>query len=45
MTFLKNDGLEGKYISGMEVLGDSVYLSTQSELFVMPLSTFFDVKQ
>ena len=41
---LKNDGLEGKSINGIEVLRDTVYLATTSGLFVKPLKTFFETK-
>ena len=40
--FLKNDGMEGTTINGVEVLKDSVYVATTSGLFVKPVSNFFD---
>jgi hypothetical protein len=45
IRFLKNDGLEYKQITGIEYLGDSVYVGTLSGLFVKPLSTFFDERK
>ena len=45
LQFLNNDGLEHKHITGIEVLGDSVYVGTLSGLFVKPLSTFFEEKK
>ena len=42
--FLKNDGIEGIKINGIEVLRDSVYVATTSGLFTKPLSNFFDSK-
>lgn len=39
--FLKNDGMEGTRINGVEILKDSVYVATTSGLFVKPTSTFF----
>jgi len=41
---LKNDGFEGTYINGIEVLHDSVFVATTSGLFVKPLSKFFESK-
>ena len=31
--FLKNDGVEGSRINGVEILGDTVFLATTSGLF------------
>jgi hypothetical protein len=42
--FLKNDGVEGTQINGVEVLKDSVYVATTSGLFVKALSALFDSK-
>lgn len=42
--FLKNDGVEGTRINGVEVLGDTVFLATTSGLFARPLKVFFDSK-
>lgn len=42
--FLKNDGVEGTRINGVEVLGDTVFLATTSGLFARPLKAFFDSK-
>lgn len=42
--FLKNDGVEGTRINGVEVLGDTVFLATTSGLFARPLKAFFDTK-
>lgn len=41
---LKNDGLNGGAISGLEQLGDTVYLGTSSGLYKRPLSQFFESK-
>jgi len=41
---LKNDGLEGTYINGIEILHDSVYAATTSGLFVKPVNKFFESK-
>ncbi len=45
LRFLKNDGLEYKKITGIEFLGDTVYVGTLSGLFVKPLSNFFESKE
>lgn len=42
--FLKNDGVEGTRINGVEILGDTVFLATTSGLFARPLKAFFDSK-
>lgn len=42
--FLKNDGVEGTRINGVEILGDTVFLATTSGLFARPLKVFFDSK-
>lgn len=42
--FLKNDGLEGAGINGIEILRDTVYLATTKGLFVKPVSGFFEGK-
>lgn len=42
--FLKNDGVEGTRINGVEILGDTVFLATTSGLFVRPLKVFFENK-
>ena len=42
--FLKNDGVEGTRINGVEVLGDTVFLATTSGLFARPIKGFFDGK-
>ncbi len=41
---LKNDGLGQGSISGIEQLGDTVYVGTTSGLFKRPLSKFFESK-
>ena len=42
--FLKNDGLGQGSISGIEQLGDTVYVGTTSGLFKRPLNRFFENK-
>jgi hypothetical protein len=42
--FLKNDGLEGAKIYGVEVLKDSVYVATTSGLYVKSIKRFFEGK-
>lgn len=42
--FLKNDGVEGTRINGVELLRDSVFIATTSGLFVKPITTFFNGK-
>ena len=44
VRFIRNDGVEGTTINGVEILKDSVYVATTSGLFVKPISTFFDSK-
>lgn len=39
---LKTDGLSGGAISGLALLGDTVYLSTTSGLYRRPLNKFFE---
>lgn len=41
---LKNDGLGQGSISGIEQLGDTVYVGTTSGLFKRPLNAFFETK-
>jgi hypothetical protein len=41
---LKNDGLEGSTINGLEILNDTVYAATTKGLFFKPLSSFFESK-
>lgn len=41
---LKNDGLEGSRINGLEVSNDTVCVATTKGLFYKPLHSFFDTK-
>ena len=41
---LKNDGLEGSSINGIEILNDTVYVATTKGLFFKPATTFFESK-
>ena len=41
---LKNDGLEGSTINGIEILNDTVYAATTKGLFFKPVSKFFQDK-
>jgi hypothetical protein len=41
---LKNDGVEGTRINGVEILRDSVFLATTSDFLQNPVSTFFEDK-
>ena len=41
---LKNDGLEQTEITGLEQLGDTVYVGTTNGLFKRPLKNFFESK-
>lgn len=41
---LKNDGLEGATINGLEILNDTIYVATTKGLFFKPASTFFNSK-
>ncbi|HLG39259.1 MAG TPA: hypothetical protein VI461_06300, partial [Chitinophagaceae bacterium] len=42
--FLKNDGVEGTRINGVEILRDSVYIATTSGLFTKSITEFFEGK-
>lgn len=44
LRFLKNDGVEGTRINGIEILRDTVYLATTGGLFTKPVRSFFDSK-
>lgn len=44
VRLLKNDGLEQASVSGLEQLGDTVYIGTTSGLFKRPLNKFFESK-
>ena len=44
LRVLKNDGLGQAALSGVEQLGDTVYVGTTSGLFKRPLRTFFELK-
>ncbi|HPI20042.1 MAG TPA: hypothetical protein PKY56_06690 [Candidatus Kapabacteria bacterium] len=41
---LKNDGLEDRYISGIEVLYDTVYVATYAGIFKKSINKFFESK-
>lgn len=41
---LKNDGLEGATINGLEILNDTVYVATTKGLFFKPVTSFFESK-
>jgi hypothetical protein len=41
---LKNDGVEGSKINGVEILRDTVYLATTAGIYTKPVSQFFDSK-
>jgi hypothetical protein len=44
MRFLKNDGIEGSAINGVQVLRDSVYVATTAGLYTKSVKEFFDSK-
>jgi hypothetical protein len=44
LRILKNDGVEGSAINGIEILKDTVYLATTAGLYVKPATEFFESK-
>ena len=44
LRLLKNDGLEGSTINGLEILNDTIYAATTKGLFVKPVRAFFESK-